>query len=183
MQQPTPVTDHPAATIPPPAPSNLLKNGNFNEPGGSPTLLVTNNPPWGYLPTAAPHWDVWNNHAGPTTTALLPSTMRGLGAGMMLQVCTVAIDSGLRQWFSPDVDTGPAKTKSAAWVYVLSGKVGIGTGNVGATGDHDRVSTKIGEWEYLEAPNGVSPANMFIVYATEFGGACFFIDNASVYAA
>jgi predicted secreted acid phosphatase len=56
----------------------------------------------------------------------------------------------------------------------------MGTGNGGDTGDHDAVSTATGAWEELTAPNGVPPANEFIVYAVSAGGACYYVDNASV---
>jgi hypothetical protein len=175
---------------------NLLKNGTFNQkfdqPPGQATLLDTTDPivsptGFGFGLSAAPHWDADNNHASPTTTALVLSTRKhepvGTPAGTMLQVCTTAIDSGIRQSFGA-LNTGPAKTMSAAWVYVLFGRVGLGTGNVGATGDHDdeTKSTDIGTWKLLKAANGVSPANMFIVFAIDKGGACFFIDDAWVYA-
>jgi len=37
-----------------------------------------------------------------------------------------------------------------------------------------------GRWEHLAAPNGGTPANEFIVYATSPAGACFHVDDASV---
>lgn len=172
---------------------NLLKNGNFNQIADPPILnratLLNTDPNvsngFGFGLSAAPHWEADNNHASPTTTALLPSTRQHepvrTPAGTMLQVCTTAIDSGIRQRFGA-FNTGPAKTMSAAWVYVLFGRVGLGTGNQGATGDHDDVSTAVGKWQLLKASNGVSPANMFIVFAIDDGGACFFIDDAWVYA-
>lgn len=37
-------------------------------------------------------------------------------------------------------------------------------------------------WTPLQPPNGVSPANQFIVFSTPVGGASFYVDDASVVA-
>jgi hypothetical protein len=161
---------------------NLLKNGNFDETAVDQfgKILTTTPPGFGYLPSAAPHWDMINNQPGDTTTALFPSTR--VNGGRMLHVCTFNIQGGLRQSFGAH-DTGPATTNSSAWVYVLSGQVGMGTGNEGATSDTDDVSHELNTWTQLHAPNGVSPANMFLLYAKGSEGACFFVDSAAVFAA
>jgi hypothetical protein len=65
-------------------------------------------------------------------------------------------------------------------VFVLNGQVGMGTGNGGDTVPFDRISNISDKWELLTAPNGVSPANEFIVYAISPGGADYYVDNASV---
>ena len=179
----TPI-NQPHTTVPAPALRvNLLKNASFNEPGGAPTIMVVPPGGFGFMPTAAPHWDVFNNQPNVTTTALLPSTKGAVGAGTMLQVCTDAVDSGLRQVIGAGFGTGPAKAVASAWVYVLSGRVGIGSGNGGGTSSHDAISTTTGQWELLTAPSPGSPVNQFVAYAVDFGGACFFIESASVYAA
>ena len=58
--------------------------------------------------------------------------------------------------------------------------MGIGTGNGGNLSDQDAMSTKTGKWERLHAPNGVDPANDFVVYAISEDGACSYVDDTSV---
>jgi hypothetical protein len=41
-------------------------------------------------------------------------------------------------------------------------------------------STLLNQWEWLSAPNGVSPANELILYSTNTTGADFDVDFASV---
>src|SRR4029077_19827699 len=76
------------------------------------------------------------------------------------------------------VGTGPAHVTSSAWVFIKSGTVFIGTGNGGNTGIDAR-SSVTGKWIELKARNGVSPANMFIIYG-QSPGADFFVDSAVV---
>ncbi len=71
-------------------------------------------------------------------------------------------------------NTGPALTISSAWIFVNSGVAGIGTGNGGNTG-LDVFTTTTGQWEFLQAPNGVAPANEFIIYSSG-GPADFFAE-------
>jgi hypothetical protein len=97
----------------------------------------------------------------------------------MIHVCTTGKNSGLVQLFLPK-NTGPHKTRSAVWVFVVRGRVGIGTGNGDTTHDNDAVSAQWGTWDELTAPNGVSPANELVVYATSPEGACCYIDDAAV---
>ena len=77
-----------------------------------------------------------------------------------------------------DFNTGPDKVFACAWIYLVSGEVGIGTGNGGNTG-LDIVLRKTGSWEYVPVSNGVSPANEFIIYSLG-GGAHFFVESAQV---
>jgi hypothetical protein len=93
-------------------------------------------------------------------------------------VSTTIDTAGLVQVFAPQ-DTGPDRVESAAWVYVLRGEVAIGAGNGGNTGFDARTAEQ-GRWIRLSAPNGVSPANEFIIYAASPGGAEFFVAAASV---
>jgi hypothetical protein len=91
---------------------------------------------------------------------------------------TRGVGNGLVQVFDA-FNRGPSRTFAYAWISVIRGKVGIGNGgNTGA----DVASTTINQWELLQAPNGVSPANELIVYAQSAGGADFYLDNAEVYA-
>lgn len=55
----------------------------------------------------------------------------------------------------------------------------MGTGDDGNT-LLDATSTKTYQWEQLRAPNGVSPANEFIVYSASRDGAWYFVADASV---
>jgi hypothetical protein len=154
---------------------NLLTNGDFEQPGGTPSSLsgaaVSG-------ASAAPDWTTRNNSQGTTATDILASTAPE-GGKQMLHVCTTGQHNGIVQVFGPQ-GTGPTKVKSSALVYVLRGQVGMGTGNGGDTSDRDALSTTVDQWELLQAANGISPANEFIVYATDPAGACFYVDGASV---
>jgi hypothetical protein len=94
----------------------------------------------------------------------------------MIHVLATSSESGIVQVFGP-FNTGPAQAVSSVWVYVVHGQVCLGTGNGGNT-HCDAFSTATGQWELLQAPNGVSPANELIVYASSAGGAEFYADNA-----
>jgi hypothetical protein len=83
---------------------------------------------------------------------------------------------GLVQVFLP-MNTGPDDLFSSVWVYVNSGQVGMGVGNGGDTG-FDVTSHTMHHWEQLFAPNGVSPANEFIVYGAN--GADFYLAQPHV---
>jgi hypothetical protein len=154
--------------------ANLLANANFEEPAGAPTTLTGVFKPGA---SAAPHWTTWNNVEAVTTTDILPSTAPQ-GGRHMLHVCTTGKQSGVvQQYLKPG--TGPQHVISSVWVFVVRGQVAMGTGNGGDT-HFDALSTGTGKWEELRAPNGVSPAGEFIVYAASEGGSCYYIDNASV---
>ncbi|NEO45265.1 MAG: PEP-CTERM sorting domain-containing protein [Moorea sp. SIO4A3] len=155
--------------------TNLLFNSSFENglPIGQETTLTT----LGGGLSAATDWNTWNNTGATTTTELLPSTLAN-GADTMLHVTTNGQNNGIFQVFLP-FNTGPNEVISSAWVYALSGRVGIGTGNGGGTG-LDTISTTIGEWEFLQASNGLSPANEFIVYSASAEGAEFYVDLASI---
>ena len=94
----------------------------------------------------------------------------------MIHVTTNGGDNGLFQSFLPE-NTGPDHAIGSAWIYVISGQVGIGTGNDGAIG-FDALTVTMGQWEFLQAGNGVPPANEFIIYA--YGGGHFYAENANV---
>lgn len=157
---------------------NLLKNPGFEEPRLAPSILNGKKQPG---ISAAPEWRTWNNTGPKTTTEIVPSTRPG-GSKQMLHVTTLGEDDGIDQIFGA-FGTGPARTKSGAWVFVERGSVGIGTGNGGDTSDRDATTGVHGQWVHLEAANGATPANAFIVFATSPGGASFFVDDASVVAA
>jgi hypothetical protein len=96
----------------------------------------------------------------------------------MLHVCTTGVRNGIVQVFGP-LHTGPSHARSSVWVFVLRGKVAMGTGDGGATTTNVE-STKLGQWEQLSAPSPSPHANEFSVWAASAGGACFYVDNASV---
>lgn len=156
---------------------NYLANPTFNSvgPNGSPTN-VTTVVPGGAGNSAAANWTLFTNTPGNIFTELLPSS-RGDGT-RMIHVRTHGAGNGLVQVFQP-FNSGPTKVISGAWIYVLSGRVCIGTGNGGNTGC-DAYTSTIGQWQYVAASNGVIPANEFIIYATTTTGADFYVDEASV---
>ena len=167
-----------AFAIVPAATTNLLKNAQF----GQVSLKGLHTELDGNAKTgdaSAASWTVYNNGPGATTTELLASTRRA-GKSMIHVVTTNAkpgSGSGLVQAFFP-VSTGPGHVNASAWIYINSGTVFIGTGNGGNTGIDARSSvTK--KWIELRARNGVSPANLFIIYG-QSPGADFFVDEASV---
>ena len=160
------------------ASTNLLRNPDFGQVSikGLHTELdgasQTGN-------SAAAGWTVYNNGPGSTTTELLPST-RTAGKSMIHVITSNArpgSGSGLVQAFFP-VSTGPGHVDASAWVYVNSGSVFIGTGNGGNTGIDAR-TTVTKKWVLLRARNGVSPANLFIIYG-QSPAADFFVDSAAV---
>ncbi len=158
---------------------NLLSNASFDTVGavGNP-VTTTTQVPGGAGWSAASDWTMFTNTAGYIYSRVLPSARPNAGNSNMIQVNTLGWGNGLVQVFKP-FGTGPQKVISGAWVFVLRGKVGLGTGNGGNTG-LDTLSKTTGQWEYLAASNGVSPANEFIIYAADVGGAEFFVDTASV---
>jgi hypothetical protein len=100
----------------------------------------------------------------------------------MLHVITHDDYNGVLQVFpgsSSCTANGPAHAQAGAWVYVNSGKVCIGTGNGGNT-SCNAYSVTTGQWEWVQANNGNSPANEFIVYAMSPGGADYFVGFARV---
>ncbi|RCJ42356.1 hypothetical protein A6770_35100 [Nostoc minutum NIES-26] len=154
---------------------NLLKNSKFEiiEQSGSTTFSGL-----GFADsTPAANWRLWLNESGTLTAQVLSSTFP-LGGNTMIHVATNGLDNGLVQIFLPQ-NTGPVRTVAAAWVFVKKGRVGIGTGNNGNT-QLDVISSTKKQWEYLEATNGVSPANQFIIYSASEGGAEFYVASASV---
>ena len=162
------------------ATTNLLANPDFGQVSTSGEQTILN----GAAATgdsAAAHWTVYNTGDGSTTTELMPST-RGGGKSMIHVVTTdkkAGSGSGIVQAFLP-VGTGPGHVTASAWIYIKSGTVFIGTGNGGNTGIDAR-SSVTGKWVELRARNGVSPANMFIIYG-QSPGADYYVDSAAVQA-
>jgi hypothetical protein len=160
-----------------PDPASLIADGGFHLTGSGPTRssIVC-----AATPTAAPDWLTWNNDPVTTSTELIPDTLLGRD-GWMLHVTVVGTSlmqgSGIYRPYAA-VDTGPMRVRALVWVYVLSGRVGVGAGNGGNTGIGAATST-IGRWELLRAFNGVAPANEIIIYAVD-RSAEFYIGSVTV---
>jgi hypothetical protein len=159
------------------APS-LLANASFDMvgPSGSPVSVITA-APGGAGSSAAASWTMFTNTAGYLRSELLPDQRPG-GSGRMIRVVTRGAGNGLVQVFDA-FNRGPAKSFAYAWIYVVRGQVGIGTGNGGNTGI-DKTTTVTGQWQRIDAYNGVSPANEFIIYST-VADTEFYVSEAGVY--
>jgi len=155
---------------------NLLFNSSFDSVGplGPFTNQNTAHSPGN---SAADQWNTWMNSSGFLDTELLPSEF--VPGGTMIHVTTNGAGNGLTHvWNAPG--NGPNTVYACAWIFILSGEVGIGTGNGGNT-SFDMVLMKAGSWEVLQVSNGVSPANELIIYSHN-GGAEFFVESAEIYA-
>jgi hypothetical protein len=153
----------------------ILGNADFGTPNPKYTTTTLTGPK-SAGPSVAASWSIWNNNPGTTTTELLRSTYPGGGTNM-IHVVTTGGANGLVQIFAP-FKSGPTNVLATAYVYVLSGRVSLGTGNGGDTGS-DVISTKTNTWERLQASNGVSPANELTIYS--YGGAAnFYVGYASI---
>jgi len=152
------------------ASANVLSNADFST-GGPPTS-ITGAPVPGS--SAAPPWSTWNNSAATTTTNHLATFA---GRSGVIHVKTTGESNGLVQVWAP-INTGPSKVLHSAVVYVVSGKVGMGTGNGGNTG-FSAYTAGTGKWETIRGYNTVCPANETIIYSAG-GPAEFYVDFASV---
>ncbi len=152
---------------------NMLQNPDFSTVGPSGTSTTfTGNEFAGN--SAAANWTLYNNGPATITTELVSGTRRG-GSSKMIHVTTTGSYSGLVQVFLP-LNTGPEHVISSAWVFVKSGRVGIGTGN-GGNGGIDDTNSAIGRWELIRGCNGISPANEVVIYSVS-DGADFYVDFA-----
>ena len=159
------------------ASANLLSNPGFETPSGFGNTVLVGSDLSGN--SAAQDWLMWNNTNAVSSTGLYtpPPGLAGSGTYSIL-VTTSGDDNGIYQTFLPG-NTGPNSAIGSVWVYVLQGSVGMGTGNGGDT-LLDTTTSVHDQWVQLSAPNGVSPANEFIVYSASAGGATFYVDNADV---
>lgn len=152
--------------------ANVLKNPDFSDSDKMPDSSITGKPVPGE--SAAKYWTTWNNSDATTTTKHLPSFMGRRG---VIHVNTTGPSNGLVQVWAP-INTGPSKVTNSAWIFVKSGKVGMGTGNGGNTGV-SAFTTGKGRWEKIKGTNSVCPANETIIYSVD-GPAEFYVDSASV---
>ncbi len=163
-----------------PCAANLLSNPSFDAvgPAGSPTTNPTAAPGGAGL-SAADAWGLFHNSAPATTyTELMPTTLPGT-PGRMIYVETDRDRNGLVNVFD-SFNAGPASAYAWVWVLPRSGTASMGTGNGGNTG-FNASTVGTGQWEFLQASNGVSPANEFILYS-DGGPAAFMADEAGVVA-
>ncbi len=155
---------------------NLLTNSDFAFAG--PLGRATSFPGQGYAQSSAANgWTLWLNVAGTIDTSLEQCPFP-LAGPSMIKVHTTSHWGGLVHNFDRE-HHGPQRVTAGAWVYVVSGQVGLGIGDGGNT-NPDILSATTGRWEWIEGPNGVSPANELIIYATSQGGADFYVAQASV---
>jgi hypothetical protein len=158
-------------------PVNLLLNPGFATPAssvtpGTPDTLVSLDNSGGS--SAAADWKVWSNGSANIITELVPSTFPG-GGSYMLKVTTTGSNGGIYQDF---LSTPAASATASAWIWIVSGCVGIGSGDDGDTGE-DTQSCTTGSWLHLSAPSDSSPVTAFLAYDTSLG-ATFYVDDASV---
>jgi len=159
-----------AAAHPALAATNLLSNPAFNKPSGTGPTSFTG---LYNAPSAALDWEVFNNTDATTTTALEPSTkIRG---GTMIHVTTGGTNNGLAQVFTQG---GDGSKYSCAWIYVVSGAVGIGAGDGGGAG-FGAAMFQTGAWEVLNVSGNSKPVTEMLIYSYG-GGAEFYVESASV---
>ena len=157
---------------------NVLLNSNFKTVGPSGAFTAVTTAAGGAAGnSAAAQWTLFTNTPGYLETSLSPSSRPG-STNNMIHVRTRGERNGLVQVFGA-FGSGYTHTVASAWIYIVSGTVGIGTGNGGNTGI-DRNVAVTGSWVYVQAPNGVIPANEFIIYSTSSFGADYYVDFASV---
>ncbi len=158
----------------------IVANPDFNNPQSGVTTSVLTGAHHGGE-SAAANWTTWNNSVATTTTTLLPSTLPG-GGTFMLHVTTTGSNNGIVQVLAP-YNTGPVGAMGSAYVYVLSGHVGLGTGNGGNTTPNNSISTATNTWQLLRGFNkpSDSPINEMVIYS-QGGGADFYVGFAGVQA-
>jgi hypothetical protein len=143
----------------PPSPHygpDLLSNPGFNIGGTS----------------SANGWTAIGN-SGPVTTELRTST--GPEGGMMLRVCAPA-DSGIAQ---SGITAGGAKVHTTVWVYVESGRVGVGVGAGGGLSLTD-FADATPSWQIIATDQAQLPAAEIVIYSVPPYTSCYDIDYAAV---
>jgi len=164
------------------APNPPLQNSGFEIVGPLGPITVSSPPaPGGGGHSAADGWGVFHNtvpaSGATTTTSLVPTTRPFSNGVRMIRVDVDQPLNGIVGVKGP-FNSGSPQGIGSAWVYVVNGVVGMGTGNGGNTG-FDAMTTTTGAWEHLQAPNGQSPFNEIIFYSVG-GPAVFFVDDAGM---
>lgn len=128
--------------------------------------------------SAARNWAVHNSNDGDfIVTRRVPSA--GPMPPFRLYVRTGGNEGGVFQIFAPD-DAGPRRVLASAWVYVVSGRVVVGTGNRGSI-TNNSLSNDIPGWQLIQAcSDGRTTNNWFIIYNTDADGGEFYVDAAGV---
>src|SRR2546428_226717 len=111
----------------PAAAQNLLSNGAFDQVGPlGPLVTFTSATPGGAGPSAAQDWNMFMNTPGTITSELVDSPLHP--GAHMIRVKTTGDRNGIDQVYLP-LNTGPDTVYACAWIYLVSGAVGIGTGH------------------------------------------------------
>ena len=122
---------------------NLMPNGSFEEIFNK--KGVKNNKANNGVPSAAKSWHQWINGGTEVITNVIDDKDLAVDGEHLIQITTNGDSSGLYMFYMP----GTARTVTySAWVYVLSGKVGIANGS-NANGFDWAKNTKTNQWEFL----------------------------------
>ncbi len=123
---------------------NLLPNGSFEEIFEK--KGVKNNKANNGAPSAAESWNQWINGGTEITTKVIEDKDLAVDGEHVIQITANGASSGLYMFY---LVGNPKTVTYSAWIYVLSGKVGIANGS-NANGFDWAKSTKTDEWELLE---------------------------------
>lgn len=153
---------------------NLLPNGSFEEIFNK--KGVKNNNANNGVPSAAKSWNQWINGGTEIITKVLEDHDLAVDGEHVIQITANGASSGLYMFYLP----GNARTVTySAWVYVLSGKVGIANGS-NANGFDWAKSTKTNQWEFLVVTvNGGKIPEEVLIYSQD-GAMDVYVDAAWV---
>jgi hypothetical protein len=152
--------------------ASVLHDGAFNTPDNGGVGQMSG---YGCAPSGASYWLLCNDDQAATTSSDLEPSTRVPG-GTMMHVITNSPSgsSGLDQTFA--AVTSPQYL--CVWVYVISGKVGVGAGD-GSSTVSDVIELNQGTWEVLNAgSNPGAPAVSEVVLFSYNGPAEFDIESA-----
>lgn len=116
----------------------------------------------------------WTPH-GDVAVEVVPST-RNPGT-RALRVVAREQHAGIRQRYAA-LSEAP-RVRASVWVYVIRGRVAMGT-NSGGAPLHNVVSATTGRWERLQAVNESCPSRWITIDAADPGGAEFLVDTVEV---
>jgi len=153
---------------------NILPNGSFEEIFNK--KGVKNNKGNNGVPSAAKSWNQWINGGTEVITNVIEDKDLAVDGEHVIQITMNGASSGLYMFYLP----GNARTVTySAWVYVLSGKVGIANGS-NANGFDWAKSTKNNKWEFLEVTvDGGKIPEEVLIYSQD-GAADLYADAAWV---
>jgi hypothetical protein len=141
---------------------NILPNGSFEEIFNK--KGVKNNPAANGVPSAATKWNQWINGGNEVFTEVIEDKDLVVDGECMIHITANGANSGLYMYYLQ----GNVRTVTySAWVYVLSGKVGIANGS-NAKGFDWAKSTKTNEWEFLVVTvDGVKIPEEVLIYSQD----------------